>query len=65
MNDPAADAVWARAKRDTPSRAPYTDEELKELRIWFSPNHRSTPSVEAVAIWTLLDTIEAQKGWTV
>jgi hypothetical protein len=65
MSVPAADTAWAAAKKDSPRREPFSDDELKELRVFYSPRHRAVSSNEAVVIWTLLDMIEGQKGWTV
>lgn len=58
---PAADIAWTVAKKRSPSRAPYTDDELKELRIAYTPN--GTPSSEAVVIWTLLDMKYDRDHW--
>jgi hypothetical protein len=66
MSVPAADLAWATAKRLTPTRPPFTDEELHELRVRYGPDHcpPGLAPCHAVTIWTLLDMIEAQKGWT-
>ena len=61
---PEHDAGWVDAKYQSPSRAPYTDAELHALRVDYSPRTHGVHSPDAVVIWTLLDMIEAQKGWT-
>lgn len=60
---PEHDSGWMDAKQQSPSRVPYTDAELCALRVDYSPRYRGVNSPEAVVIWTLLDMIEAQKGW--
>jgi hypothetical protein len=69
--NPAANSSWALAKRASPSRAPYSDEELERIRVSCSPgNLPAYPSGgsrsvdDLVIIWTLLDMLEKQKGWT-
>jgi hypothetical protein len=61
--NPAEEARWVIAKRETPSRAPYTDDELIVLRVEKGPRFFGGRLGDAVVIWTLLDMIEAQKGW--
>jgi hypothetical protein len=60
---PAANVAWVTAKKNSPSRAPYSDDELKELRIVYSPAFSSARASDATVIWTLLDMLEAQRGW--
>lgn len=55
------------AKRNSPSRVPYTDEELHWIRIAYQPDGPGPKNVsakEATVIWTLLDMIEKEKGWS-
>lgn len=63
---PECDGAWADAKRRSPSRSPYTDPELIRLRITYDPENREygADHQEATVIWTLLDMIEAEKGWS-
>lgn len=64
MSTPAYNSSWTAAKADTPSRKPYSDEELQRLRVRYSPsNSNGVDSVHAAAIWTLLDMLEEQRGW--
>lgn len=62
---PEYDGAWVDAVHQSPRRSPYTDEELHNLRVCYSPDNReyAVDHQEAVVIWTLLDMIEAQKGW--
>lgn len=62
---PQDDLGWVTAKRESPSRAPYTDEELRNLRIVYRPDGPlKVDAREATSIWTLLDMIEKEKGWS-
>ncbi len=64
--DPNSDALWSQARKYSPHRAPYSDHELAELRIQADPRRAEhpMPSNLAVVIWTLLDMLEEQRGWT-
>lgn len=67
MSDPSTRGAWEAAKRYTPSRPPFTDGELANLRerympLNLGPNHSAQ---DLVTIWTLLDMLEADRGWTV
>lgn len=57
-------AEWVSALRRSPSRQPYSDEELIELRVTYDPEGPLVVSArEAVVIWTLLDMLEAERDW--
>ncbi len=60
---PEYDIAWLDAQKESPSREPYTDEQLAQLRVDYSPRSRGVNSAEAVVIWTLLDMMERQRGW--
>lgn len=62
---PENDGAWVEAKRQSPSREPYTDAELHALRVQCDPRHlpSSLHASWAVVVWTFLDMIEEQKGW--
>jgi hypothetical protein len=64
--DPRYDAAWTTAKEVTPRRPPFTDHELGHLRIRYQPGHASphTSPQDITVIWTLLDMLEQQRGWT-
>lgn len=63
---PEQNAAWKAAKRASPVLRPaYSDNELVELRIFYSPlNHDyATDHQEAAVIWGLLDIVERLRGW--
>lgn len=67
---PQTDAAWCTAKSTSPTRTSYTDAELIDLRIRYTPQNLGAGvpghAVEdVVAIWTLLNMLEEQRGWKV
>ena len=65
--DPRADGIWVQAKATTPKRKPFDDEELARTRRRYAPENLATMGhspEDIVIIWTLLDMLEAQRGWT-
>lgn len=64
---PQHDAMWMQAKEACPSRQPYTDSELMDLRLRYSTasfaGKAQVNYEEAVVIWTLLDMLESARGW--
>ena len=63
--DPTTDVLWIGAKKRSPSRDHYTNEELAAVRIDHDPgNYGNIPSKQAVVIWTLLDMLEKERVWT-
>ena len=62
--DPRSDGIWQAARDASPHREPYCDEALAALRIDAMPGVQPMPANLAVIIWTLLDMLEEQKGWT-
>lgn len=63
----STDGAWGQSKRDTPSRQPYSPEELKDLRIRYWPAALAADHhpADCVVIWTLLDMLEKELGWTI
>ncbi len=63
MSNPEYKSEWVEAKKSTPSRKPFSDEELQVLRVRFDSSHTTIAAELAVVIWTLLDMLEEQRGW--